>query len=596
MKKNRNIKILIPNIAVLLTLLFALCLSMPAMADDEGYEMTDATTKWTRHQAGNAYFETSGPYDLFTGVMIDGAEIMTGSYDASGGNDHTHISLYEDYLESLVNGQHTISICYSNGSQVTGTFGTSDCDLMFCYDIDGQFLHRVTCNNNIFDCKEACTDEDGNLCEESGKNCVYCGQGSDYYVMNEWTKSWNIDEHEDEDTAHFSTEIGFDSFTGVMVDGIEIAAVVYDAYGSDEGTSVDLHAAYMNSLEPGQHTMSICDNSDDKVTVVFNIAHDCDVDFRYFSGSGYHYVICGENTIHSRQACTDADGELCVISGKECVYCGWYLKDEGEDEDRYRMTAATTLCVLGRSDNAEFETNIPYENFTGVMIDGSMVSADSDADDHVYDADGDEDSTHVRLFENYWESLTAGRHIISICYNDGTCVTGIFTVDLCIDLCDWSSYYVSTGDGRHNILCIHSIVNGEEDCTDEDGNLCWGSGKACTKCGWKPEDEDQDGAMPSPESTEDPSGTSDETSTQEQTESTSAETTTETTTAAATTASTATSASTATQAATTNRTSTNTTSNTVKTGDRSNVSLYIIMALVATGIGGFVVRKLVRRR
>ena len=73
-------------------------------------------------------------------------------------------------------------------------------------------------------------------------------------------------------------------------------------------------------------------------------------------------------------------------------------------------------------------------------------------------------------------------------------------------------------------------------------------------------------------------------------------TSTETTTVAATTASTGTSASTATQAATTNRTSTATTSDTVKTGDRSNASLYIIMALVAAGIGGFVIRKLVHRR
>ena len=111
--------------------------------------------------------------------------------------------------------------------------------------------------------------------------------------------------------------------------------------------------------------------------------------------------------------------------------------------------------------------------------------------------------------------------------------------------------------------------------------------------------EEEDGAMPAPVPTEDPSGTSDETSTQEQTESaisTSTETTTETTTAAATTASTGTSASTATQEATTNRTSTATTSDTVKTGDRSNVSLYIIMELVAAGIGGFVIRKLVRHR
>ena len=455
MKKNRNLKILIPAIGVLLTLLFALCLSLPAMADDEEYEMTEAPTEWVCNRDGNAYFKTNGPYELFTGVKIDGAELSTLYYDTFGadwGEEYTYVVLFADYLNFIGVGQHTISICYSNGLNVEAAF---------------------------------------------------------------------------------------------------------------------------------------------------SIVHECDGPLHYIvHGYGKHELMCDDGFVHSEEDCTDEDGNLCTESGQVCIKCGWEQKC---GEQYQYMITEVPLCIKGQTDDAYFKAYGSYGLFAGVKIDGAEIST------NYYDAygtDWDEEYTYVALHADYLDLLSPDQYTISICYgNEYEFETsGVFTVFVSNDV---SYTYTGSQSGRHFIECSGTNnYQGEEYCTDEDGNLCMYSGKVCMKCGFDPKDEGwYIVGMPAPGSNGttpgDQAGTSDETSTQEQTESatsTSTETTTETTTAAATTAPTATSASTATQAATTNRTSTATTSDTVKTGYRSNASLYIIMALVAAGIGGFVIRKLVHLR
>ena len=58
------------------------------------------------------------------------------------------------------------------------------------------------------------------------------------------------------------------------------------------------------------------------------------------------------------------------------------------------------------------------------------------------------------------------------------------------DACELPHHYVSDGTGKHTVLCDDYIVHGVEDCTDEDGNLCTESGKACVKCGYKTDTPD----------------------------------------------------------------------------------------------------------
>ena len=84
------------------------------------YEMIEETPLWTIGQEGTSHFKATGPYVIFTGVKIDGAEISADNYDAYEGS--TAVDLHSDYVNSLAVGQHTISICYSNGTEVTATF------------------------------------------------------------------------------------------------------------------------------------------------------------------------------------------------------------------------------------------------------------------------------------------------------------------------------------------------------------------------------------------------------------------------------------------------------------------------------------------
>ena len=74
---------------------------------------------WTKESAEGLAFVANGAYSKFTGIEIDGKAADADCYTAESGS--TVITLKPDYLNTLTEGAHTITVLYTDG-EATGTF------------------------------------------------------------------------------------------------------------------------------------------------------------------------------------------------------------------------------------------------------------------------------------------------------------------------------------------------------------------------------------------------------------------------------------------------------------------------------------------
>ena len=61
----------------------------------------------------------NGAYSKFTGIQVDGKDVETSYYTAKSGS--TVISLKPEYLNTLSEGKHTLTVLYTDG-QTSGQF------------------------------------------------------------------------------------------------------------------------------------------------------------------------------------------------------------------------------------------------------------------------------------------------------------------------------------------------------------------------------------------------------------------------------------------------------------------------------------------
>ena len=97
----------------------------------------------------------------------------------------------------------------------------------------------------------------------------------------------------------------------------------------------------------------------------------------------------------------------------------------------------------GSSEGLTFVANGAYSKFTGVEIDGVVISAEN------YMADSG--STKIVLTTNYLSTLTADQHTIAVLYTDGE-ATGTFTI--AEQPADEGTDSPQTGDDSHIVLWI----------------------------------------------------------------------------------------------------------------------------------------------
>lgn len=101
------------------------------------------------------------------------------------------------------------------------------------------------------------------------------------------------------------------------------------------------------------------------------------------------------------------------------------LKLTGSETPEYRITAgANSVWTMGNEDGLTFRANGALDKFTGIQVDGKIL--DSDA----YTVDSG--STVVTLEPTYLETLTEGKHHLTVLYTDGQCGTS-FTVQAAED-------------------------------------------------------------------------------------------------------------------------------------------------------------------
>lgn len=98
---------------------------------------------------------------------------------------------------------------------------------------------------------------------------------------------------------------------------------------------------------------------------------------------------------------------------------------ETPETPEYRITAgANSVWTMGNEDGLTFRANGVLDKFTGIQVDGKIL--DSDA----YTVDSG--STVVTLEPTYLETLTEGKHHLTVLYTDGQCGTS-FTVQAAED-------------------------------------------------------------------------------------------------------------------------------------------------------------------
>ena len=98
---------------------------------------------------------------------------------------------------------------------------------------------------------------------------------------------------------------------------------------------------------------------------------------------------------------------------------------ETPETPEYRITAGTrSVWTMGNEDGLTFRANGALDKFTGIQVDGKIL--DSDA----YTVDSG--STVVTLEPTYLETLTEGKHHLTVLYTDGQCGTS-FTVQAAED-------------------------------------------------------------------------------------------------------------------------------------------------------------------
>jgi len=75
--------------------------------------------KWTKGTSNGLPFTANGLFSKFVGVEVDGKEVDAKYYDAKAGS--TIITLKQSFLKRLSNGEHTITVLYTDG-ETSGTF------------------------------------------------------------------------------------------------------------------------------------------------------------------------------------------------------------------------------------------------------------------------------------------------------------------------------------------------------------------------------------------------------------------------------------------------------------------------------------------
>ena len=121
--------------------------------------------------------------------------------------------------------------------------------------------------------------------------------------------------------------------------------------------------------------------------------------------------------VNSRNVMVGRDGKTLFATALKTLNL---TGSETPETPEYRITAgANGVWTKGSETGLTFRANGPIEKFTGIQVDGKTL----DSDDYTASSG----STVVTLETTYLETLTEGKHHLTVLYNDGQCGTS-FTV------------------------------------------------------------------------------------------------------------------------------------------------------------------------
>lgn len=428
MKTDRIWRALSIALALCLTLALAPTHAFATDADAEPAEdgvSTSGVTDVTGGSGGTVKTEVRNNYtDIYqrqTVALVDGTATIADDFSGLDGRNLTFADL----------GVLTLQAVYDQGSEKT-TFTVDTSSIQRQQEEQQYTAAEVECKTKMT------TTYDGSKLtytgmttdEETGKKTIHEIR-DDYYTRNHWCVTFRLTIPAAESTAIDSVQVTDATLTYQVGDKPQATAKA-DA-------NAQITCEYWEEME---------DNGKGEVVPVkfwysdpaklAKVPEDKRIT-HFEAGKRYMYSLMLANTeghtfaadcaltlngkaINSRNVMVGRDGKtLFATALKTLTLTG----AETPETPEYRITAgANSVWTMGNEDGLTFRANGALDKFTGIQVDGKIL--DSDA----YTVDSG--STVVTLEPTYLETLTEGKHHLTVLYTDGQCGTS-FTVQAAED-------------------------------------------------------------------------------------------------------------------------------------------------------------------
>lgn len=389
------------------------------------------------------------------GVSTSGVTDVTGGSNTTVKTEvrNNYTDTYERQTVTLVNGTATVADDFSGLDGRNLTFaGLGNLTVKAAYDaakdattftVDTSSIQRQQEEQQYTAAEVECktkmtTTYDGSKLtytgmttdEETGKKTIHEIR-DDYYTRNHWCVTFRLTIPAAESTAIDSVQVTDATLTYQAGDKPQATAkadanaqIAYEYWEemeeNDKGEVVPVKFWYSDPAE-------LAKVPEDKRITQFEAGKRYMYSLMLASAEGYPFaadcaLTVNGKAVNGKNVSVGQDGKVMFATAlKTLILTG----AETPETPEYRITAgANSVWTMGNEDGLTFRANGALDKFTGIQVDGKIL--DSDA----YTVDSG--STVVTLEPTYLETLTEGKHHLTVLYTDGQCGTS-FTVQAAED-------------------------------------------------------------------------------------------------------------------------------------------------------------------
>ena len=379
-------------------------------------DVTGGSGVTVKTEVRNNYTDT---YERQTVTLVNGTATVEDDFSGLDGRKLTFADL----------GALTLQAVYDQGSKKT-TF-TVDTSNIQRQQAEQQYMAaEVECKTKMTTTYDGSKLTYTGTTKEDGKT-IHHEIRDDYYTRNHWCITFRLTIPAAESTAIDSVNVTDATVTYQVGDKPQATAkvdanaqIAYEYWEEMEdngkGEVVPVKFWYSDPAE-------LAKVPEDKRITQFEAGKRYMYSLMLASAEGYPFaadcaLTVNGKAVNGKNVSVGQDGKVMFATAlKTLTLTG----AETPETPKYRITAgANSVWTMGNEDGLTFRANGALDKFTGIQVDGKIL--DSDA----YTVDSG--STVVTLEPTYLETLTEGKHRLTVLYTDGQCGTS-FTVQAAED-------------------------------------------------------------------------------------------------------------------------------------------------------------------